>query len=121
MVPGGPGQRAGLVVGDVVLEVNGQNVEAKSVEDIIVLVKEGGNFLSLRITKKANYNTVATSKLPTRNMADIQVKFIFKLLLLLWMLLLLLLLLRFMHLQYIFWFLVISQQKENDDDEISYL
>lgn len=73
MVPGGPGQRAGLIVGDGVLKVNGQNVKAKSVEDVIVLVKEGGNFLSLRITK-TNNNKGAKSKLPTRNMSEIQVK-----------------------------------------------
>lgn len=74
MVSGGPGQRSGLHVGDVLLEVNGQNVEAKYVEDVIVLVKEGGNFLSLRITDKANYNKSAQSKLPTRNMTKIEVK-----------------------------------------------
>lgn len=74
MVYGGPGQRSGLRVGDVLLEVNGQSVEAKYVEDVIVLVKEGGNFLSLRITDEANYNKVTQSKLLTRNMTQIEVK-----------------------------------------------
>lgn len=80
MVPGGPGRRAGLHVGDVVLEVNGQNVEKKYVEDVIVLVKEGGNFLSLRITDKENYNKGAQRKLPTRDTTETQVKdiYIFK-------------------------------------------
>lgn len=77
MVSGGPGKRAGLHVGDVVLEVNGQNVEAKYVEDVVVLVKEGGNFLSLRITDKANYNKGAQSRLPTSNLSDIEVKVVF--------------------------------------------
>lgn len=74
---GGPGQRAGLLVGDVVLEVNGQNVEAKNVEDVVLLVKEGGNFLSLRITAEANYNKGGQSKRPTSNLSGIEVKVLF--------------------------------------------
>lgn len=72
VVPGGPGRRAGLHVGDVVLEVNGQNVAKKYVEDVIVLVKEGGNFLSLRITDKENYNKGAQRKLATRDTTETQ-------------------------------------------------
>ncbi|KAM3600659.1 uncharacterized protein V6R79_000341 [Siganus canaliculatus] len=45
---GGPGQRAGLTVGDVVIEVNGQNVKDKCLEDVIMLMKKG-DFLSLLV------------------------------------------------------------------------
>lgn len=75
MAERGPGQRAGLQVLDVVLEVNGQNVEEKNVEDVVVLVKEGGNFVSLRITDKTNYHKWKQSKLPTKDMTEAQVKY----------------------------------------------
>lgn len=52
---GGPGQRAGLHVGDAVLEVNGQNVAGKYLEDVMVLLKEGGNVLSLRVKEQTGY------------------------------------------------------------------
>ena len=47
MTPGGPGHRAGLAAGEVVIEVNGHNVERKYLEDVAMLVKAGGNHLSL--------------------------------------------------------------------------
>lgn len=56
MASGGSGQNAGLLVGDVVIEVNGQNVEEKYLEDVIMLMKEGGHFLSLLVMDKAGYN-----------------------------------------------------------------
>ncbi|XP_068600509.1 NHERF family PDZ scaffold protein 4b [Brachionichthys hirsutus] len=46
---GGSGQRAGLLVGDVLMEVNGKNVEGKDLEDVIMLMKEGGRGLSLLV------------------------------------------------------------------------
>lgn len=49
---GGPGQRVGLLKGDVVMEINGQNVEEKTLEDVILLMKEGGSCLSLLVTEK---------------------------------------------------------------------
>lgn len=52
---GGPGQRAGLRVGDVVLEVNGQNVAEEYLEDVIMLIKEGGRSLSLRVKEQAGH------------------------------------------------------------------
>ncbi|XP_039869200.1 PDZ domain containing 3b isoform X5 [Simochromis diagramma] len=39
---GGPGQSAGLLVGDVAMEVNGQSVEGKPLEDVTMLVEEAG-------------------------------------------------------------------------------
>uniref|UniRef100_A0A3Q1G1C5 NHERF family PDZ scaffold protein 4b n=2 Tax=Acanthochromis polyacanthus TaxID=80966 RepID=A0A3Q1G1C5_9TELE len=51
----GPGQCAGLVVGDVVIEVNGQNVEEKNLEDVMMLMK-GGHSASLLVIDKIHYN-----------------------------------------------------------------
>lgn len=53
---GGPGQRAGLRVGDVVLEVNRQNVAGQYLEDVMVLMKEGGNILSLIVTEQTGHD-----------------------------------------------------------------
>lgn len=77
MASEGPGQRAGLLVDDVVLEVNGQNVEEKYVEDVIVLVKEGGDLLSLLVTDKSNYNKWKQNNLPTRKTTEMEVFFKF--------------------------------------------
>lgn len=75
VAPNGPGQHAGLLVGDVVLEVNGQNVEEKHLEDVIVLVKEGGHFLSLQVTDKTGSNKLKqTDSRPTRDITDSEVK-----------------------------------------------
>lgn len=76
MASGGPGQRVGLLVGDVVLEVNGQNVEEKYVEDVIVLVKGGGGLLSLLVTDKSNYNKWKENNLSTRNTTEMEVFFL---------------------------------------------
>uniref|UniRef100_A0A665VAY2 Na(+)/H(+) exchange regulatory cofactor NHE-RF4-like n=1 Tax=Echeneis naucrates TaxID=173247 RepID=A0A665VAY2_ECHNA len=62
---GSSGQSAGLLVGDVVVEVNGQNVEKKYLEDVIMLVKEGGHFLSLLVMDKTNYNKMKETERPT--------------------------------------------------------
>ncbi|KAM6970612.1 NHERF family PDZ scaffold protein 4b [Aplochiton taeniatus] len=51
VVLGSPGKKAGLLEGDVLIQVNGQNVEDKCLEDVIILVKEGGNLLSLLVTR----------------------------------------------------------------------
>lgn len=82
MASGGPGQRAGLIVGDVVLEVNGQNVEEKYVEDVMVLVKEGGDLLSLLVSDKSNHNKWKQNNLPTSTTEmEVFFKFFFKALL----------------------------------------
>lgn len=71
MAFGGSGQSAGLRVGDLVLEVNGQNVEEKYLEDVIMLVKEGGPFLSLLVTDKASYDKMKEPEAPSRNVATV--------------------------------------------------
>ncbi|XP_075958896.1 NHERF family PDZ scaffold protein 4b, partial [Anarhichas minor] len=67
---GGPGQSAGLLDGDVVMEVNGQNVEGKHVEDVIMLVEKGGHFLSLQVMEKTGYNKLKQTETPTRDVSD---------------------------------------------------
>ncbi|XP_040906756.1 PDZ domain containing 3b isoform X2 [Toxotes jaculatrix] len=67
---GGSGQSAGLLVSDVVMEVNGQNVEEKYLEDVIMLVKEGGCFLSLLVMDKTSYNKMKQANAPTRDATD---------------------------------------------------
>ncbi|TKS83640.1 Na(+)/H(+) exchange regulatory cofactor NHE-RF3 [Collichthys lucidus] len=66
---GGPGQSAGLLEGDVIMEVNGQNVEEKYLEDVIMLIKEGGHFLSLTVMHKTSYKS-KQSDTPTRDITD---------------------------------------------------
>ncbi|XP_029303777.1 NHERF family PDZ scaffold protein 4b [Cottoperca gobio] len=70
---GGSGQSAGLLVGDVLMEVNGQNVEEKYLEDVIFLVKEGGNILSLLVMDKTGYNKLKQTDTPMRDITDSEV------------------------------------------------
>ncbi|KAA8586436.1 hypothetical protein FQN60_000272 [Etheostoma spectabile] len=67
---GGPGQSAGLCVGDVLIEVNGQNVEEKSLEEVNVLLEEKGHFLSLLVMDKTGYNKKKQIDTPTREIPD---------------------------------------------------
>ncbi|KAM3868983.1 NHERF family PDZ scaffold protein 4b [Diretmus argenteus] len=61
---GGAGQRAGLLVGDVVMEVNGHNVEDKYLEDVILLMKEEGKMISLLVMDKSGYSKLNQSQTP---------------------------------------------------------
>uniref|UniRef100_A0A4W5Q2U0 NHERF family PDZ scaffold protein 4b n=1 Tax=Hucho hucho TaxID=62062 RepID=A0A4W5Q2U0_9TELE len=61
---GGSGSRAGLQVGDVVMEVNGQNMEENCLEDVMVLVQEGGHSLSLLVVEKSGHNKLRQSRSP---------------------------------------------------------
>ncbi len=47
---------SGLLQGDVVVEVNGQNVEKESLEDVILHVKKGGDTLSLLVVDQKGYD-----------------------------------------------------------------
>lgn len=73
MALGGAGQKAGLLEGDVVMEVNGQNVEDKSLEDVIMLVKEGGHSLSLLVMDRTSYDKSKETDTPTRDATDSEV------------------------------------------------
>lgn len=74
MAIGDSGQSSGLLVGDVVMEVNGQNVEDKYLEDVIMLMKEGGHFLSLLVMDKTGYNKLKHTDIPARDCNDSEVK-----------------------------------------------
>ncbi|KAI4894149.1 hypothetical protein NFI96_022768, partial [Prochilodus magdalenae] len=52
---GGPGESSGLLKDDVVVEVNGQNVENELLEDVILLMKKGANSLSLLVVDRPGY------------------------------------------------------------------
>ncbi|XP_059206953.1 NHERF family PDZ scaffold protein 4b isoform X2 [Centropristis striata] len=67
---GGSGQSAGLLVGDVVMEVNGKNVEEKLLEDVIMLVKEGGHFISLLVMDKTSYSKRKQTDTPSKDTTD---------------------------------------------------
>ncbi|XP_059912684.1 NHERF family PDZ scaffold protein 4b [Gadus macrocephalus] len=56
VTPGGPGHRAGLAEGEVVVEVNGHNVERKYLEDVLMLVKAGGKHLSLVVKNQSHHS-----------------------------------------------------------------
>lgn len=47
---------SGLLQGDVVVEVNGQNVEKESVEDVILHVKREGDTLSVLVVDQKGYD-----------------------------------------------------------------
>ncbi|XP_041657972.1 PDZ domain containing 3b, partial [Cheilinus undulatus] len=66
---GGSGQSAGLCVGDVVLEVNGKNVEEKYLEDVIMLIKDGGHFLTMRVMDRTTSELKQTDT-PTKDSSD---------------------------------------------------
>ncbi|XP_068457194.1 NHERF family PDZ scaffold protein 4b [Clinocottus analis] len=67
---GGSGQSAGLLEGDVVMEVNGQNVEEKYLEDVMMLVKERGQFITLLVMEKTGYNKLKQTKSPAGDISD---------------------------------------------------
>ncbi|XP_041949668.1 PDZ domain containing 3b isoform X1 [Alosa sapidissima] len=62
VVAEGPGGRAGLLKGDVVMEVNGTNVEEEYLEDVIVLIKEAGDSLSLLVVEPLGYEKLLQSR-----------------------------------------------------------
>lgn len=70
VVVGGPGQNAGLVTGDVVVGVNGQNVEGESLEDVIMLMKQGGQMLSLSVMEKTNCKKMEQTEGQTRDVPE---------------------------------------------------
>ncbi|XP_076024881.1 NHERF family PDZ scaffold protein 4b [Genypterus blacodes] len=64
VAPVGAGKAAGLLEGDVVIEVNGQNVEEKYLEDVMMLVKDGGKCLSLLVVDQNGYNQMKQTETP---------------------------------------------------------
>ncbi|KAM4628383.1 Na(+)/H(+) exchange regulatory cofactor NHE-RF3 [Polymixia lowei] len=64
VVPGGSGQRAGLSGGDVVIEVNGQNVENEYFEEVVMLIKRSMSPLKLLVVERTAYNHLRQQGLP---------------------------------------------------------
>ncbi|KAL6471061.1 hypothetical protein MHYP_G00197110 [Metynnis hypsauchen] len=60
---GHAGERAGLREGDVVVEVNGQNVEEEHFEEVLRLIKKGGTPLRLLVVERGGYETLRKSGL----------------------------------------------------------
>ncbi|KAJ8267049.1 hypothetical protein GJAV_G00137720 [Gymnothorax javanicus] len=61
---GGPGEKAGLFQGDIVVEVNGKNVEEVYLEDVVLLVKDGGRSLSMLVVDRCGYKMLKQSGTP---------------------------------------------------------
>ncbi|XP_073719288.1 Na(+)/H(+) exchange regulatory cofactor NHE-RF4 isoform X1 [Misgurnus anguillicaudatus] len=55
---GSTGERVGLCEGDVVIEVNGQNVEEKYFDEVVRLIKEGGTTLRLLVVDGQSYENL---------------------------------------------------------------
>ncbi|XP_076867912.1 NHERF family PDZ scaffold protein 4b isoform X2 [Brachyhypopomus gauderio] len=61
---GGPAESSGLLQSDVVVEVNGQNVEEESMEDVILLMKKEGSSLSLLVIDRPGYEWMKKNARP---------------------------------------------------------
>ncbi|XP_056139810.1 Na(+)/H(+) exchange regulatory cofactor NHE-RF3 [Lampris incognitus] len=64
VLPGGSGLRAGLWKGDVVVEVNGQNVENAYFEEVVTLIKKSASPLKLLVVERAGYDYLRQNGLP---------------------------------------------------------
>ncbi|XP_017296148.1 PDZ domain containing 3b [Kryptolebias marmoratus] len=67
---GGSAQNAGLAVGNVVLEVNGQNVEEKHLEDVIKLVEREKGYLSLLVKDETSYDKMKKADTSTSDVTN---------------------------------------------------
>ncbi|XP_062872560.1 Na(+)/H(+) exchange regulatory cofactor NHE-RF3 [Trichomycterus rosablanca] len=65
---GRAGDRAGLREGDLLVEVNGQNVEQEHLDEVARIIRKGGSPLSLLVVEREEFKT--TGSLPT-NPAEI--------------------------------------------------
>ncbi|XP_071394984.1 Na(+)/H(+) exchange regulatory cofactor NHE-RF3, partial [Centroberyx affinis] len=64
VLPGGSGQRAGLWGGDVVVEVNGQNVENEYFDEVVALIKNSTSPLKLLVVERTGYDQLRQNGLP---------------------------------------------------------
>ncbi|KAJ8368200.1 hypothetical protein SKAU_G00082280 [Synaphobranchus kaupii] len=61
---GGSGEKAGMWEGDVVIEVNGQNVEDEDLEDVATLMKKGGCYLRLLVVERRGFEILKHNGIP---------------------------------------------------------
>lgn len=56
------GERAGLCEGDVVVEVDGQNVEEEYFDDVVRMIKEGATPLRLLVVEGLGYEKLRNAR-----------------------------------------------------------
>ena len=64
MVPGSAGQRAGLWEGDVLVEVNGQNVEEEFFKEVVLMIKHSDSSLRMLVVERSGYEQLKRTGLP---------------------------------------------------------
>ncbi|XP_028582726.2 Na(+)/H(+) exchange regulatory cofactor NHE-RF3 [Podarcis muralis] len=68
---GGPAERAGLQIDDILIEVNGANVENEDYDDVVARIHDGGNKLKLVVCGEEAYRHFKAQNMPvTAPMAD---------------------------------------------------
>ncbi|XP_053311546.1 Na(+)/H(+) exchange regulatory cofactor NHE-RF3 [Spea bombifrons] len=68
---GGPAEVAGVKEDDVLLEVNGENVEKESYVDVVTKIKSGGSKLTILVISQEGYEYYKAQKIPiAASMAD---------------------------------------------------
>ncbi|XP_041115312.1 Na(+)/H(+) exchange regulatory cofactor NHE-RF3-like [Polyodon spathula] len=61
---GSPADKAGLVDDNIVIEVNGDNVENKLYEEVVEMIKKSGNRLEMLVIEKAAYDYFKDKNIP---------------------------------------------------------
>ncbi|KAK6485625.1 Na(+)/H(+) exchange regulatory cofactor NHE-RF3-like [Huso huso] len=61
---GSPADKAGLVDDNIVIEVNGDNVENKSYEEVVEMIKKSGNRLEMLVIEEAAYDYFKDKNIP---------------------------------------------------------
>ncbi|XP_062982843.1 Na(+)/H(+) exchange regulatory cofactor NHE-RF3 [Elgaria multicarinata webbii] len=68
----GPGHIAGLQVDDILIEVNGVNVENENYENVVARIRDSGNTLMLLVCEEEAYQYFKSQNMPiTTSMADV--------------------------------------------------
>ncbi|XP_040194992.1 Na(+)/H(+) exchange regulatory cofactor NHE-RF3 [Rana temporaria] len=71
VLPGGPGDKAGIKEDDVLVEVNGVNVEKESYDDVIMRIKNAGRSVTLLVVSKEGSEYYKSQKIQiTASLAD---------------------------------------------------
>ncbi|XP_062328816.1 Na(+)/H(+) exchange regulatory cofactor NHE-RF3 isoform X2 [Osmerus eperlanus] len=62
--PGSSGQRAGLWEGDMLVEVNGQNVEEEYFKEVVLMIKHSDSSLRMLVVERSGYEQLKRTGLP---------------------------------------------------------